>query len=191
MASGGGGGTVGNATSTYAGGTGGIGITADANGGVSLVKALLSRTVQCMSCHVLLSSCMQACHDGITRCMVCRMVGMVAVAVVATAATLSVVRDKESFLGSHIMPWWYDGGIFLTGRVIGPRGCFRVHGCVVLGGGGGAGYNGGAGGNHSINGRVTPSTALAGSSFLDAYVNGTCTGLPGNFGDGFVIVAMQ
>lgn len=84
MASGGGGGTVGNATSTYAGGTGGIGITADANGGVSLVKALLSRTVQCMSCHVLLSSCMQACHDGITRCMVCRMVGMVAVAVVAT-----------------------------------------------------------------------------------------------------------
>ncbi|CAL8465704.1 g5240 [Coccomyxa elongata] len=60
---------------------------------------------------------------------------------------------------------------------------------VIGGGGGGAGYVGGAGGNTGT-GRFSPSTALAGSSFLAASINGTCTGLPGNSGNGFVSVIL-
>lgn len=63
--------------------------------------------------------------------------------------------------------------------------CMHVH--AVAGGGGGAGSVGGAGGSVT---RLGPTTALAGSSFLAASVNGTCTGLPGNLGDGFVTVTL-
>ena len=60
----------------------------------------------------------------------------------------------------------------------------RVHSCAVVGGGGGAGYVGGAGATDG----QPPGNAGAGSSYLAASVNGNCTGLAGNSGNGYVNV---
>ena len=59
---------------------------------------------------------------------------------------------------------------------------------VFPGGGGGAGYVGGVGGTGTIDPFAPYTPAGAGSSFLDASVSGTCTGLAGNSGDGYVNV---
>ena len=63
-----------------------------------------------------------------------------------------------------------------------------LSGYDVVGGGGGAGYVGGAGALRSGFANVPPGPALAGSSFLAASVNGACTGLAGNSGNGYVNV---
>ncbi len=64
-----------------------------------------------------------------------------------------------------------------------------MHGCAVAGGGGGAGYVGGAGGSGTDPANPFGGTAAgAGTSFLDASVPGTCQGLAGNSGNGYVNV---
>ena len=66
-----------------------------------------------------------------------------------------------------------------------------MHVVCVPGSGGGAGWTGASGG---LTGAGTSDSkagaAGAGTSFLASSVTGTCTGLPGNDGNGYVAVAL-
>ena len=63
---------------------------------------------------------------------------------------------------------------------------YEVHACANVGGGGGAGYVGGAG--DAAN--TVPGGAFAGSSFLSSSISGTCAGLTGNSGNGYVSISL-
>ena len=138
-------------------------------------------------CQTVLPACKASCV-----CALHRMVDTAAAAAAVGAPRRKVVRY---FYGTQSR--WCNSSPF--GRLNIPlsykalcltlAGYLRVHTRAFVGGGGGAGYLGGAGGN----GRGTvgpPSTAIAGSSFLAASIAGTCTGLAGNPGNGYVTVTL-
>ena len=72
------------------------------------------------------------------------------------------------------------------------RGTLRcMHVLCLTGSGGGAGWTGGSGGlTGAGTGDGNAGKAAAGTSFLASSVTGTCTGLPGNAGNGYVAVAL-